>query len=752
MEEFSFGQPLPDLTPKRLRFLGSQTLLAACHRHPDIIVRELRQIECADGMWADGIVIDVDNRQVPARNPYGICSREPLMLVHNESAGLPYEVRALRSDFPLLLHQNAVHEGEPASLCLYEMPWSIVARSWTPSRFLDRMLWWLSRSACGALHAPGQNLEQLFFDNGLRVVVPAGFDAYVSAVPLRLALIKSAGRQTLRPMPASGDGGHEMAALVVTVGSIGHPPLARLPKSLGALADHFARLGSDLVGPLGSSIGGNWPDAGFPANPDQRTLLMLRVPRAIEGALERIDPMAVLLGVAPGLLGVKLGVLDADPESGRLFRSYRTALSGQPTVPHDWRDIELQMAQTLEAPTRDQARFYSALQRDYVDFNAIIGGLGALGSAMFNIWFRSGWGQWTLVDDDTISPHNLVRHTAIDTDIGSAKVAVCAQQAAGIFPAESATPTCESRIDADTEQVRSALAAADLVVDATANLAAARNLSVADHRARAASVFLSPSGQACILLLEDRARHIRLITLEAQYYRAVLESTWGEAHLAVAGVVRPGTTCRDVSFVLPLELVQLHAAILCQQVREGVSDESARIRVWTQEVSGGVTALNVPVQQTRELAVADWTIGWDDGLREKLQALRRDALPTETGGVLFGIIDTALMRIQIVDALPAADDSVGSATGFTRGTLGVEQAEAEARRRTHGAVEYVGDWHSHPPGHSTKPSVTDMLQVASLAERLDAEDIPALIGIVGEPEADLSWTLGYSVRLDVPSP
>src|SRR3546814_2072137 len=78
MEEIDFGKALTDLAPERLRFDGSRALLAACLRHPYITVRDLRALTRADDAIADGIVIDVDNRQVPARNPYGIRPREPL--------------------------------------------------------------------------------------------------------------------------------------------------------------------------------------------------------------------------------------------------------------------------------------------------------------------------------------------------------------------------------------------------------------------------------------------------------------------------------------------------------------------------------------------------------------------------------------------------------------------------------------------------------------------------------------------------
>ncbi|MFK9903114.1 hypothetical protein ACJEPZ_29480, partial [Klebsiella pneumoniae] len=65
-------------------------------------------------------------------------------------------VHALRKDFPVLSHQHAGEPGSPRILCLYEVSWSAVERSWTPERFLERIFWWLRESAELHLHREDQ--------------------------------------------------------------------------------------------------------------------------------------------------------------------------------------------------------------------------------------------------------------------------------------------------------------------------------------------------------------------------------------------------------------------------------------------------------------------------------------------------------------------------------------------------------------------------------------------------------------------
>uniref|UniRef100_UPI0016822701 Mov34/MPN/PAD-1 family protein n=1 Tax=Calothrix sp. FACHB-1219 TaxID=2692778 RepID=UPI0016822701 len=59
-------------------------------------------------------------------------------------------------------------------------------------------------------------------------------------------------------------------------------------------------------------------------------------------------------------------------------------------------------------------------------------------------------------------------------------------------------------------------------------------------------------------------------------------------------------------------------------------------------------------------------------------------------------------------------------------------AVAEVSRRTSGIVGYIGEWHSHPPGHSAAPSQDDLVQLIHLALGMSDDGLPAIQLIVGE--------------------
>ena len=69
---------------------------------------------------------------------------------------------------------------------------------------------------------------------------------------------------------------------------------------------------------------------------------------------------------------------------------------------------------------------------------------------------------------------------------------------------------------------------------------------------------------------------------------------------------------------------------------------------------------------------------------------------------------------------------------FERGVEGLKEAVQEAAQRTAGIVGYVGEWHSHPRGHTAAPSRDDFVQLVHLALGMSNDGLPAVQLIVGE--------------------
>lgn len=756
MAYFEFGEPLPEIDPALLGDERLRTLLKACQAHPDIEVRELRRVSGDTGF--DLIVIEAGDGAVAPRNEAGIHRRERLALYYQDENGIPFQVRALRRDFPDTLHQNGVESGTPKSLCLYEQDWDTIERSWTAPKLLAQILRWLEKTADGTLHAPDQALEQVFYGSGIQLVLPADFAVEIDkpehelrlqralGTPQRIVLIGTVGRSD----PAISSA-LPFQVLSVALDGVAHPPIQAPPTTLGQLQGLLERAGTSLFPALTEITCAKARDGATPVKGDKckKVMLLLRVPRVRDYVRERVDVLGFLLDADLAGLGLALGVLQQTQPNGTAFPFHQLD-TAQTTAVNDgaWSQIGLMPVDLRESTTRASARHWSGISEGAGEFRGLLAGVGALGSALADLWARAGWGCWDYVDPDLIEPHNPIRHIARQGDVGQLKVDVVqALTAATLGESCSDSAALPVKANAGNEQaLAAAIARASLLVDATTTLSVPRDWSERDVP-RTASVFLAPSGHASVLLLEDAERRVRAASLEAQYYRAVLRSPWGARHLtAESAVRRTGAGCRDHSLVMSAESVLLHAALLSRRLRQLKDCDTASIGVWSADSeNGAVTFQDVPVRDMRQLACGNWKIYWDGGLDEHLRSLRARSLPNETGGILLGVTDHKLRTIHLVDALNAPLDSVSSPEGFTRGREGVAQARQDCLARTARMVDYVGEWHSHPRGVSAAPSGLDVELLAHLATALVSDGIPGVMLIVGE--RDLSISLGSGIDI-----
>lgn len=758
------GQVLPRLDPGLLEHEESRRLLAACQQSPAFEVVEMRRLERnTDSQEAtkvvDGIVVDCCDGTVPSRNSVGIKNRERLILLYPMGKEVPHEVRALRLDFPNTLHQNQVQDGDAASLCLYFESWSSVERTWTPAKHLQRILWWLRETALETLHRSDQPLERMYLIAPYQIVLPADFHDRASN-PLDVLQLLWArpngngkvmrGVFTSKDAPKLNPASPGMDSLVVQVPPALASGIERYPANLGQLHDQLTARHSELATKLTDVVKKSIPQAGMPIrNPHvQHTLLLLQIPTVREkaGLPERTDAIGFLVHDAPlATLGI---ACDAafDGRDGKAYAN-NSAIKGIADVVaplnEQWRALTIEPVDVRIAFKPKDARRASGVLEDGAEFEGVLAGVGALGSCMADLWSRTCWGHWTYIDHDIFHPHNIVRHTAKDLHIGWQKVDAMVHMAELNWPTGPQPIGISEKVtDVDKSEVKRAIANAQLLVDASTTLEVPRDLSDGDNCPRMASAFFTPSGGDSVLLLEDSSRTVRLHAIEAQYYRAVLNSSWGETHLTGHyGAYWVGGGCRDLSGVLSHEVVQLHGATLARQVRMLSANPEAQIRIWRLDKdTGALSCQFVVVSEPREMTLLGWRVIWDAGFEEKLHRQRKALLPLETGGVILGYVDQKRKAIHVVDALPAPMDSAGSTTEFVRGAAGVRDAVEEAASKTANIVGYLGEWHSHPPRASAAPSTTDGSLLAYLTEMLAMDGVPALMVIVGE--GDISISLG----------
>jgi integrative and conjugative element protein (TIGR02256 family) len=726
------------VAPADLRLRQALALRGAIEGAVDFALVEA--LAAAGGSGAEALVVDVECTEVPNRNPVGVRTRERLALVISPSEDRPPDVLALRKDFPNVMHLNMTRIGAPRSLCLNFEPRTSVMRSWTAPKFLRRIQWWLVQTALGTLHAADQPVELPFFDTGWELVLPADFDNLRRRHEVRFQIqkqepVRKNGTATLMLVPRDG----RNVAGAIGVAIIDCPPIVQrtrteIPSNLGEAADELRVYGIEFVPLLRTQLQEQVAQDGEPSKgAGDFFVILLNIPvsRALDAPPEKTQRLAFLTLLGKLQLGLLVGAYYRSAE-GKVFKD--TLIGDAVPQEGNWQGIETLAAEVLQMPDRAMLRMMSATPKEGPGHGVLIGA-GALGSELLNLWTRAGWGNWTVVDSDHVKPHNLARHSAFASQVGTPKANSVALLAACVLNGEPAPVPIVADVCAGTsEDFATALAGSDLVVDCSTTVDFPRAASRSAYAARHASAFLTPSGEGSVLLVEDAGRTRRLRTLEAQYYRAILNSSWGRHHLdGNLGTFWSGASCRDISYKLPHSAIIAHAATLAEQVGARTQQPDASIQVWHRDrSSGAVQVFNVPAHASDVYPLGGMQVHLDDGLKVKLRALRESGLPAETGGVLLGFHDLNLGEIVIVDALPPPPDSKASEQHFDRGSEGLREAVEEANRRTGNMVSYVGEWHSHPRRHSTRQSTTDLVQLAKLATQMAQDGLPMIQLIVGD--------------------
>ncbi len=568
VEFISFGEPYsnPNLCPDNLKQDAARKTLELCEKNKDFKVIELRHLTKNDGKVSDLIIVECINDQVPSRNLQGIKTRERLALVFIPDR-LP-EVRALRKDFPrALLHLYDVPLGEPVSLCLYFEPWSAVEITWTAHKHLRRILWWLSETAKGKLHRDDQPVERVYFDSPYEIVLPPDFEERIKDHSQSLIfkfVEQSTGdckviRGIFSPKEkAEVNKTPQLEILMLELPAVVQRRTESYNKTLGQIHDQLEKRGAPFLDQLNEKIKEKIPVGGLIKNESNRCLLIFSLPvkRTQDSVPEFSELHALLLLTDLVGLGSKIGILQ---ELDKKY--YKISLLGHDALEKfaAWREIEFIPIEIKPGITKKFARIASGVLDSSSDFKGVLAGVGALGSAMAELWAKESWGEWTFIDIDYVKPHNIVRHVAKDFHIGKFKTDVVKEMVEiNYYPDYYSANTVNDTItNFANPKVMASITEATLLVDATTTLYSPRKLSQEDKAPRSVSVFLTPSGRSSVLLLEAADRSVRLDALEAQYYNSIINSDWGANHLdGHHGTLWVGAGCRDVSSIVSKSAVQ----------------------------------------------------------------------------------------------------------------------------------------------------------------------------------------------------
>ena len=674
----------------------------------------------------------------PQRPVAAIDRVEPIAILFGDGRHGPC-VLALREDFPDTPHQARLPKGMPFCICIDDRPWAEAKSAYAPAELSHRILAWFRKAARGQLHDPAQPLEPFFsLHSPYELIMPrevwAGDGAHVIELTGIVQDQQRPTMVTLLPWHRRQDTDPVISVIVYDLSAETMSRMRQAPATLADLAEEAMRRGVDIVADLKSRLN-VWyaDDKKRAAVLNSHPCILLRLPmiNPVTGNLQGLDTVAFMVGVTVGDVGVALGQFYCDRSSALKSMGYQPRFpAGEP----DLDGILLEGCLVHGAFDTQLARTISGVASP-ITGKAVMIGAGAIGSAVAEILSREGaFDGLTMMDDDTLLPHNLARHTLTSIEVTRAKATSVGQRLKSIRPDLDVSAIDENFLSKPSPEAEAQLESADIIVDASASVAVGRQLCDRPGHARRVSIFLNPTGTAVVLLAEDDERRIDLRALEAIYHRAIQTSQGLQHHLVDSKMIRYTGACRMLTSRIPSSRVQVLSGLVAGGLGRALGSSEACVKIWSLSEEGEVFLVTPEVGLTVDHA-GDWTIRMPDTLSAQLAAERLKRLPNETGGALLGIVDPLLKRIELVAAVRAPIDSKEAPTEFVRGTLGLREAVDAAIARSAGQIRYVGEWHSHPKGSSSQPSTIDIEQLAWLSTTMAGDGMPGVMFIVGENDS-----------------
>lgn len=682
--------------------------------------------------------LDIEIYQNPLN---GIEEQEDIAIIcHPEDEFFP-EVYALRNNFKLgLPHTNLRIENYPVSLCVTEQIFQEVKHRFNSFEFIESIRRWLTLTSQGKLHAEDQPLEPFFFSKGF-IVVPE-----LSMIDIdNFHIEKYTSNGSLYKIQAKENNGGLYFCLPVRADEQVSGYIHRQPQALKDLKDVISVNGVDISTFLSKTFNDANALLLNKSLLEKRIAICCFIPIKryfLDTKSEHTDILFFVTQKNVKEIGIESGVWGESPDKSRVVH-----IIGKSFSKESFEQIAIELYSPMDDFSRTTAAVYNNVKSSGDRFTLI--GAGALGSQLLSLYARMGYGYWTIIDYDTLYPHNLARHSLSRDAVGYSKVEKLSEELNFLVGDEFCKPITANFIKVHKDKdIISCLKGSKAIIDISTSIAVGRLLArdySNEITTRRISAFLNPSGQDLIVLAEDVKRNHRLDLLEMEYYRFLYRNEKLHNHLVFDDglTVRYNrNSCREISSRINITDIVIHASICAKAIMHIVEHREATISIWSIN-SDDYTVQKYSIQPTKweRVCANEWKIYLNRQLLKEIQTLRQMKLPKETGGVLLGSIDTERKVIYIYDTIPAPEDSEETTSTFERGIKGILDEYQKYQKITDSQIQYLGEWHSHPKGYSTNPSSLDLKLFVYLSESLSRQGNPTVMGIFGDKNYNLILSL-----------
>lgn len=338
-------------------------------------------------------------------------------------------------------------------------------------------------------------------------------------------------------------------------------------------------------------------------------------------------------------------------------------------------------------------------------------GAGSLGSKMMIHDARSGKTHIAVVDADNLLQHNLVRHGLFENKVGLNKAEAIVKEIKSLFRNDSTAGLIakNNRIHNVFTDLKDNY---DWLVDTTASISSQNFLITANvpRSMKIAKAEIADQGRLGFLFVEGRDRNPRLDDMvNLSSFHALRDrdiEAWrrrdAKSELVNLSV---GLGCSSSTLVMSDDIISYHAALFSKTLqnisqRKTIGD-AGLIYISKISIEGipstATEAITVnPLDSYYCLDGSRWEIRMLSSVRDKLFELCHRKRPVETGGILIGMASYKTRTIHVFDITDEPEDSLGTCTGFIRGTKNMPELVNHIKETTGDIIGYIGEWHTHP--------------------------------------------------------
>ncbi|PZV82289.1 ThiF family protein [Algoriphagus aquaeductus] len=366
----------------------------------------------------------------------------------------------------------------------------------------------------------------------------------------------------------------------------------------------------------------------------------------------------------------------------------------------------------------------------------MIYGCGALGSKIAMHFARGGQIDMVLNDPDSLSPHNLVRHSLLADNLGENKAIALAKEINAIYSDIDSNFTVGHKgFNFDDDTKSKVIKLISWIFDFTASPAFFNKLVVSKsiEHVRVVTSSISDSGNLGLTMVEGETRNPRIDDLQVYLYSRFEENPEIEAWLKREIITQDhskldvvvGVGCNSETTVLSDSSVSSHAAFSAGVLNGLLVSPPVHGLIYLQRIKKE-PFFKIETEQIEVKAFkvfnavnnANWEIRFASNVLETMREQMITSGKNETGGVLIGISNAKTRTIHVVNLLPAPLDSQVTPVCFFRGVKGLPGAIRMVTENSGGQLGYIGEWHSHPHGPESV-SETDLKTVQRFKAEFD---------------------------------